>query len=72
MIEETRAAYNAAFSQETYQKMVSELDQKLGRKIEFRIAETPVFTSALNQFPTGAGLKRRPVMNLTPLPQAID
>lgn len=43
MIEETRIAYNAAFTQEAYQKMVSELEQKLGRKIEFRIAETPVF-----------------------------
>ena len=43
MIEETRKAFNAAFNEETYQKMVSELDQKLGRKIEFRIAESPVF-----------------------------
>ena len=43
MKEETRSAFNAAFKPETYQKMVAELDQKLGRKIEFRIAETPVF-----------------------------
>src|SRR5688572_21353053 len=43
MIEETRKAFNSAFTQEAYQKMVSELDQKLGRKIEFRIAESPVF-----------------------------
>lgn len=43
MIEEIRAAYNAAFTQEAYQQMLGELDRKLGRKIEFRIAESPIF-----------------------------
>src|SRR5687768_1043147 len=43
MIPETRRAYNAAFTQEAYHEMLAELDRKLGRKIEFRIAESPVF-----------------------------
>ncbi len=43
MIPETRAAFNSAFTQEAYQAMLAELDKDFGRKIEFRIAESPIF-----------------------------
>ncbi|PSR54553.1 hypothetical protein AHMF7605_14060 [Adhaeribacter arboris] len=43
MIKETREVYNAAFTETAYQQLLAELNKNLPRKIEFRIAETPVF-----------------------------
>jgi glutathionylspermidine synthase len=46
MVEEIRQAYNAAFNPAAYQQLLAELNQDLPRKIEFRVAETPVFLDA--------------------------
>jgi len=46
MIKETREAYNAAFTPAAYQQFLADLNQGLVRKIEFRVAETPVFLDA--------------------------
>ena len=43
MIPETRSAYNGAFTQAAYHQFLTDLNKDLARKIEFRIAETPVF-----------------------------
>ncbi len=43
MIKETRLAYNAAFNELAYHQFLADLNKDLARKIEFRVAETPVF-----------------------------
>lgn len=43
MIPEIRAAYNAAFTEEKYDRLVRSLDEVTGTEIEFRVCETPVF-----------------------------
>ncbi len=49
MIQETRRAYNEAFTPSAYEALLAALNQNLERKIEFRVAETPVFISAAFQ-----------------------
>lgn len=43
MITPFRKSFNAAFSEEKYQKLQDELGTELGFPIKFRVAETPVF-----------------------------
>jgi uncharacterized protein (UPF0248 family) len=43
MIKEFRDKYNSEFRQETYEKFIKYLNDLCGHKIEFRIAETPIF-----------------------------
>jgi len=43
MIKEYREKYNSEFSEKTYSEFVKYLDGICGHKIEFRIAETPIF-----------------------------
>ncbi|QNF34614.1 hypothetical protein HUW51_18460 [Adhaeribacter swui] len=43
MIKDTRSAYNAAFTEVAYQQLLADLNHNLEKKIEFRVAETPVF-----------------------------
>jgi hypothetical protein len=45
MIKELREKYNSEFTEGNYQNFVEELDYQNGSKIEFRIAETPIFLS---------------------------
>jgi hypothetical protein len=47
MLKDTREAYNAAFSPTKYQRFLADLNQGLARKIEFRVAETPVFLDSV-------------------------
>ncbi|MGI4835730.1 MAG: hypothetical protein ACRYFK_19920 [Janthinobacterium lividum] len=43
MIPEIRAAYNAQFTPEKYQRMLADVEQQLPNQLEFRLAETPIF-----------------------------
>ncbi len=43
MIPAIRKAFNAAFTQETYQAFLKDLESAFPGQIEFRVAETPVF-----------------------------
>ncbi len=43
MISELRDAFNAGFRPENYQLLLRRLDERAGTKVEFRVAETPVF-----------------------------
>ena len=43
MIKEIREKYNSVFNKETYQKFLNDFDLLHNRKVEFRIAESPVF-----------------------------
>ncbi len=43
MIKEIRQQYNREFNQENYNLFLEDLDRENGSKIEFRIAETPIF-----------------------------
>lgn len=43
MIAELRKEFNAKFSQENYNKQIADLEHRCGCKIEFRVAETPLF-----------------------------
>ncbi|HQY51315.1 MAG TPA: hypothetical protein PLD63_03005 [Ignavibacteria bacterium] len=43
MIKSYREKYNSEFSNENYKSMVEELDSAFGTKIDFKIAETPIF-----------------------------
>lgn len=43
MIAELREAFNAAYKPENYQTLLKRLDARAGTKIDFRVAETPVF-----------------------------
>ena len=43
MIPELRKEFNARFSEKKYREQIADLEHRCGTKIEFRIAETPVF-----------------------------
>lgn len=43
MIKELRDKYNREFSETRYNEFIEDLNRKNGTKIEFRIAETPIF-----------------------------
>lgn len=43
MISSLREQYNVQFTEEKYQKFLQALDTAVGAKIDFRVAETPVF-----------------------------
>ena len=43
MIPELRRRFNQGFSQERYARLLSLLEQRCGTRVEYRIAETPVF-----------------------------
>ncbi len=43
MIRELRDGFNAGFRREDYLVLLSRLDERSGTKVEFRVAETPVF-----------------------------
>lgn len=43
MIADLRQAFNANFSAFDYQKLLANIDTRAGTKVEFRVAETPVF-----------------------------
>ena len=43
MIPSLREQYNAQFTEEKYQRFLQTLDAAVGAKIDFRVAETPVF-----------------------------
>lgn len=43
MINDLRDAFNAQFRPESYRKLLDLLDARAGTKVEFRVAETPVF-----------------------------
>jgi len=45
MHKQARALYNASFSEERFQKMLHSIDAEFPGKLDFRIAETPVFLS---------------------------
>ncbi len=48
MVSAIRAAYNAAFTEEKYQAFLTDLNEQYGqgRKVAFRVAETPIFVPA--------------------------
>ena len=43
MIAELRGAFNAAYRPEKYKELLTGLDTRVGARVEFRVAETPVF-----------------------------
>lgn len=43
MVKEVREKFNSAFTQETYQEFLADLNRQLEEPISFRVAETPVF-----------------------------
>lgn len=43
MIESLRHQFNAAFTEETYQALLAEIERDFPGQLEFRVAETPVF-----------------------------
>jgi hypothetical protein len=43
MIEELRDDFDTKYRQESYQKLLAQLDERSGTKVEFRVAETPIF-----------------------------
>lgn len=58
MIKSIREKYNNAFTQEVYHKFLHDFDLIFNKKVEFRIAETPVFIDRnLSQKLTDAGAK---------------
>jgi hypothetical protein len=46
MIPSSRHQFNAAFTPESYQAMLADIDQQLPGQLDFRVAETPVFIPA--------------------------
>ncbi len=46
MILTPRQQFNAAFSPESYQQMLADVDQQLPGQLDFRVAESPVFVPA--------------------------
>lgn len=46
MIPASRQQFNAAFTPESYQVMLADIDQQLPNQLDFRVAETPVFVPA--------------------------
>lgn len=62
MIADLRAAFNARYRSENYSQLLANLDMRSGTKVEFRVAETPVFLpeSMLDQMAqAGIELTRR-------------
>ena len=58
MIDDLRDAFNARYRSESYQKLLDELDVRAGTKVEFRVAETPVFLpQAMLEQMAAAGVK---------------
>ena len=47
MIPAARQLFNAAFTPESYQQMLADIDQQLPHQLDFRVAETPVFVPAI-------------------------
>ncbi len=45
MIKTLREKYNAAFKEENYQNFLAEFEKVYGERIDFRVAETPLFIS---------------------------
>ena len=43
MIEKYRKAFNAQFTEETYQTLLNDVIQKFNHTPKFKIAETPIF-----------------------------
>jgi hypothetical protein len=43
LIAELRSVFNATYKSESYPKLLAQLEQRVGTKVEFRVAETPVF-----------------------------
>lgn len=46
MISAPRHLFNAAFTPESYQAMLADIDRQLPHQLDFRVAETPVFVPA--------------------------
>ena len=46
MIPELRKKFNIAFTSEGYVSLLTRLEERCGTRIEFRVAETPIFVSA--------------------------
>jgi len=46
MVPQARHIFNAAFTPQSYQDMLADIDQQLPGQLEFRVAETPVFVPA--------------------------
>jgi hypothetical protein len=62
VIKELRTSFNAGFRSDKYQGLLQQLDLRSGTKVEFRVAETPVFLpeAMLQEMATaGADLTRR-------------
>jgi hypothetical protein len=47
MIPAPRQLFNAAFTPQSYQDMLADIDQQLPHQLDFRVAETPVFVPAV-------------------------
>ncbi len=45
MVPELRKEFNAKYSEENYHKQIADIEHRCGCKIDFRIAETPLFLS---------------------------
>ena len=62
MISDLRTAFNAAFRPDSYQSLLSRVHARAGARVEFRVAETPVFLPRMlldEIASSGAGLARR-------------
>lgn len=62
MIAKLRSSFNAAYRPADYPKLLAQLDERVGAKVEFRVAETPVFLPKAMleaMAAAGAGLTRR-------------
>ncbi|HEY8021726.1 MAG TPA: hypothetical protein VIH93_11525 [Thermoanaerobaculia bacterium] len=46
MVPELRRAYNAAFTEEKYRRLLASLERAAGFPVDFRISETPIFLDA--------------------------
>lgn len=46
MLSSQRKSFNANFSAASYERLINSLEEKVGRHIEFRVSETPVFLPA--------------------------
>jgi hypothetical protein len=62
LIVDLRAAFNAAYTPESYRSLLARVDERAGTKVEFRVAETPVFLPKAmldTMAASGAALTRR-------------
>jgi hypothetical protein len=46
MVPELRRAFNAAFTEDAYQRLLAGLEREVGFPVDFRVSETPVFLDA--------------------------